>query len=508
MGTQRQAGASQRDVSAAAPSPPLNRRAWFHLAIVMTAAAAVYVTHSVLRFRNFEPKGYDLGIFDQAVRQYALFNAPIVPIKGVDFHLLGDHFHPILALLAPFYWIWDDPRMLGIVMAIALASCAIPVYLFTRRRASHTASLLAAIALLAWWPFQAMVNWEFHEVTLGVPVMAWVVWAIDARRHWLAAGLSLILLTVREDMGVTLIAIALVLALRRAWGPAVLLVVAGALGYYLATEIVIPHYSPDGEFGYWQFTALGPDMGSSLMFMITNPFDAIGVLFDHPLKVGLWLLHFVPLWLLPFLSPYTLMAAPLLLSRLFNDRLNLWAPVYQYDAIISVIFLLAAIDGLGRVTGWWARRESTRRRMVTIFTASVVGCTVVGTAFFPQVFPFHRVVSGELWTKTEKAEAFERAVDLIPDNVCIEAADNAVPHLVDRTYVSLHGVIGDDLATWMIVDTDVEELGGWDPLTPDEALERAEDLGFEVVTEDDHGLWVLHRDTPVETTCSSYVSRD
>ncbi|WP_311963075.1 HlyD family secretion protein, partial [Acinetobacter baumannii] len=45
--------------------------------------------------------------------------------------------------------------------------------------------------------------------------------------------------------------------------------------------------------------------------------------------------HFVPLLFLPVLSPLTLMALPILLSRLFNDRLNVWAPVYQYDAILA-----------------------------------------------------------------------------------------------------------------------------------------------------------------------------
>lgn len=497
------------------PQRLIAARAWIQLGVVMAVAVAVYAAHSFLRFRNFEAKGYDLGIFDQAVRQYALFNAPLVPVKGVDFNLLGDHFHPILALLAPFYWVWDDPRMLGIVMALALASCAIPVYLFTRRRASHTASLLASIAILAWWPFQAMVNWDFHEVTLAVPVMAWVVWATDARRYWLAAGLSMILLFVREDMGVTLIAVAIVFAMRRAWLPAVVTAVAGAMGFAVVTEFVIPFFSADGEFGYWQYTALGPDLGSSLAYIFTHPLAAVGILFDHPLKIGLWLLHFVPLWLLPLASPYTIMAAPLLLSRLFNDRLNLWAPVYQYDAIIAVIFLLAAVDALGRVTSWRlagrARpgrqymRQRTRQRMFTVFTASVVGWAVVGTMFFPQVFPLHETLTAKNWEKTEKAEAFERAVAMIPDDVCVEAADNAVPHLVDRTYVGLHGDIGDELATWMIVDTDVEELGGWDPLTPQEALQRGSELGFEVVSEDDHGVWVLHRDADVDPLCSSYL---
>lgn len=484
------------------------------LALVMAGAFVLYLTHSLLRFRNFEAKGYDLGIFDQAVRQYALFKEPIVPVKGTDFNILGDHFHPILALLAPFYWVWDDPRMLAVVMALALVSCAIPIYLLARRRASHSTALIASAALLLWWPFQAMVNWDFHEVTLGVPVMAWVLWALDARRHGLAVGLALILLLVREDMGVTLIAVGVFLALRRAWKPAVVAAVAGAIGFLLSTEVFIPMFSPEGEFGYWEYTALGGSPGDAVLFALKHPLQTLAIPFDHPLKIALWLLHFVPLWLLPFLSPYTLLAAPLLLSRLFNDRLNLWGPVYQYDAIISVIFLVAALDGLGRFLAWRRRRRTASapqkqahpQKMFTVFASSLLGCAVLGTLVFPTVFPLQRTVTGDNWAMPEHAQAYERAVDQVPDDVCVEAADQAVPHLVDRTYVGLHGDIDEDLATWMVVDTTVEELGGWDPLSPDQALERAEDLGYSSISVDD-GIWVLHRDAPVSPICSTYLDR-
>ncbi|MDI3330631.1 MAG: DUF2079 domain-containing protein [Micrococcus sp.] len=521
---------------------------WLQLGAVMAAATLLYLVHSFLRFRNYEAKGYDLGIFDQAVRQYALFREPVVPIKGVDFNILGDHFHPILALLAPLYWIWDDPRMLNIAMTALLVSTAIPVYLFARRRFTHATALIGAGAMLLWWPFQAMVNWDFHEIAFGVPVIAWVIWAIDGRRYWLATGLSVILLAVREDMGITLLAIAMVLAVKRAWAPAVVTAVLGVAGYVFATSVVIPHFSPEGEFGYWQFTALGPDMGSSIAFILTQPFDAVAVLFDHPLKVGLWLLHFAALWLLPFLSPYTLIGAPILLSRLFNDRLNVWSPVYQYDAILAPVFLMGALEALARIGSWrQARRERSAGpaersaepaaghdagavtsgagcgrarvagmgdatgagvrpwRLPTVFVSVLLGCGVLGTMFFPAVFPFQRTVTGDTWQRTEWAWALDRAVDMIPDDVCVEAADNAVPHLVDRTYVGLHGDMGDDLATWMIIDTTVEELGGWDPLTPGQALDRAERLGYEVVSKDDHGIWVLHRDRPVDPVCANYV---
>ncbi len=419
------------------------------LGLVMLAAGILYVVHSFLRFARFESRGYDLGIFDQAVRQYAMFKAPIVPVKGVDFNLLGDHFHPILAVLAPFYWIWNDPRMLGIVLALLLVSTAIPVYLFTRPRFGHLGALLTSAALLLWWPFQAIVNWDFHEIAFGVPIMAWIL-----------------------------------------------------LGYLAVTGYLIPLFSPEGEFSYWQYTALGATAGAAVVFLATHPLQSIAILFDHQLKWALWLLTFLPLALLPFASPYVILGAPLFLSRLFNDRLNTWAPVYQYDAIMAPILIMSAVHVLGKL----AVRFNWRRARI-IGPAWLLSISVIATLFFPMVFPLGKTVTGQGWPPAELITAKERAVAMVPDGVCIEAADSLVPHLTTRTYVGLHGDIGDDLSSWMIIDFNVEELGGWDPLTPDQALERATELGFTPVAPEDQGILVLHRDIPVDPVCSSYLQR-
>ncbi len=473
-----------------------------HLGLVMGAAGILYVIHSFLRFARFESRGYDLGIFDQAVRQYAMFKAPIVPVKGVDFNLLGDHFHPILAVLAPFYWIFNDPRMLGIVLALLLISTAIPVYLFTRTRFGHLGALLTSAALLLWWPFQAMVNWDFHEIAFGVPLMAWIIWAFDKGRYWLVVGLSSSLLLVREDMGITMVAVGIVLLFHRQWAKAALTAALGLLGYLAVTGYFIPMFSPEGEFSYWQYTALGASAGAAVIFLLTHPLQSIAILFDHQLKWALWLLSFAPLLLLPFASPYVILGAPLFLSRLFNDRLNTWAPVYQYDAIMAPILIMSAVHVLGKLAlrfNW--------RRVRLIAPIWLLSISVIATLFFPAVFPLHKTITGQGWPPAELIAAKQRAAAMIPDNVCVEAADSLVPHLTTRTYVGLHGDIGDDLASWMIIDFNVEELGGWDPLTPDQAMERALALGYEQVAPEDQGILVLHRDIPVDPVCSSYLQR-
>lgn len=485
-------------------------RHWMALALVMSAAAGLYLAHSFLRFRNFEARGYDLGIFDQALRAYSEFQAPLSPIKGEDFHLLGDHFHPIIAVLAPLYWIWDDPRMLNIALVVLLVSAAVPVYLVVRGWFSHRVGLLAAVALLVWWPFQAFINWDFHEIAFAVPIIGWIIWCIERERPWTAVVLSSVLLLVREDMGATCVAIAAVLLIKRYWAPAAVLAAAGAAGLWLAVAVIIPHFAPDGEFSYWDYTALGPTASAAAVFLLNQPWSALPLLVDHPLKIALLSAHLLPLWLLPLLSPYTLIGLPMLLSRLLNDRLTVWGLVYHYDAAVGLILLLAAFDTLRRI-----RRRSRGRaeyRPAAILPAGLIVLSVLGGVVFQlaaererQIFPLHWTYTGQNWQLPERAEAHQRAVDLIPDGACVEAADTAAPHLTHRAHVGLVGTLDEVRVDWMIIDADAQELGGSDPLSPEEAFDRAERLGFETISADDDGLWVLHRDTSNGAVCTEHL---
>ena len=80
------------------------------------ATAAVYSVFSLTLNYTFQTSSYDLVIFDKAVRSYAHFQPGISIIKGLhngfgpNFSILGDHWSPILASLAPLYWVWAARR--------------------------------------------------------------------------------------------------------------------------------------------------------------------------------------------------------------------------------------------------------------------------------------------------------------------------------------------------------------------------------------------------------------
>src|SRR5260221_373083 len=88
---------------------------------VSVASALVYGLLAVLQHARFRTTGYDLGIFEQAIRGYAHLRAPIVPLKGPSVNILGDHFSPIIAVLAPVYRLVPSAYTLLIAQALLVA---------------------------------------------------------------------------------------------------------------------------------------------------------------------------------------------------------------------------------------------------------------------------------------------------------------------------------------------------------------------------------------------------
>ena len=131
---------------------------WLHL---LTAVCAAYVTVfsvlSLIRYEHLLCGLYDLGIFDSVVRNLT---------RGqflVDFRGVYDHVSPILIVCVPFYWIWDDPRVLLVIQSLVVGGAAVPLYLFVRTltRDPRPAIVLAVAYLLH--PLVSRVNlYDFH----------------------------------------------------------------------------------------------------------------------------------------------------------------------------------------------------------------------------------------------------------------------------------------------------------------------------------------------------------
>ena len=95
--------------------------------LLALAATLAYGLLGSQQFRQLAARSWDLGIFSQLARAYAELRAPIVPIKGDAVNLLGDHFHPLLVLLAPVWWVWPSGEALLWAQALLFGLSAIPL---------------------------------------------------------------------------------------------------------------------------------------------------------------------------------------------------------------------------------------------------------------------------------------------------------------------------------------------------------------------------------------------
>ncbi len=435
------------------------------IAVLTLLCLAAYLVHSLYAQYTYRSTAFDLGIFDQAVRAYAHFQAPMVALKGPGFNVLGDHFHPIIAIIAPLYWIWDSPNVLLVVQAALMAAAVPVVYRFTRRRTGPRMSLLIAAAYGFGWPAQALIDFDFHEVAFATPLLALAVDALDRRDDRTLLLWSVLLLLVREDMGVVvmLLAVLRLLQRRRPYWRAAALAAGGLVAYLITTTLIIPHFARGHGFAYGgQFDALGHNLPSALGSIAAHPWHAVKLFFTPSVKVETLAYLVLPFALLFLRSPYAILALPLLAERLFNSRANLWQPHFHYNGLPWLVLALATVDGAARFGLFRPSVRARRARMA--FAAWLIAVPVLLPFYTYRAHPY-------AWTQMRTTRGIQNQAALhaaravvarLPRNVCVEADNKLVPHLTNRDHVTLPAT-QQWTADFVALDLAAPDVGGNPP---------------------------------------------
>jgi uncharacterized membrane protein len=428
--------------------PVFWRRAGLALPVVFFA---IYTASSLLRDHHLGTAAYDLGIFDQAVAQYAHFNAPMTPLMGPGFNNLGDHFSPILAVLAPFYRIWPDRRMLLVAQAALLAVSIIPVVRVTARRLGHGAGFAVGVGYGLSWGVQGLVGYDFHQVAFAIPLTAFAMAALVDGRYRAVALWALPLLLVKEDLGLTVAAIGLCLLLRRQRRLGVGLVVAGFGTFLLTTLVIIPHFDHlFHTYRYWGVvggarsnTAPAPGIGQLFRLLVDLPKDAVTPI-DKPIMV-LWLFGIVAFVALR--SPLVLVAVPTLLWRLMSTNPAYWSiGQVHYNAVLMPIVFVAFADALPRL-------RSSRWRLVRAYGWIAVPVVLAVALLALPRFTLWDLTRATTYQADPHAAAARALAGRIPSGVEVSASDYLVPLVVDRCPTVLFPNTHQVPVEYVLVDT-------------------------------------------------------
>ncbi|GIE77240.1 hypothetical protein Aph02nite_31900 [Actinoplanes philippinensis] len=448
------------EVIPAPPAPPSRRTATVLSWSVAGALAAAYLLLSVLNHRRLHTTGFDLGIFEQAVRSYAEGGPGLVPLKGPGFPQLGDHFAPVLALLAPVYRAAPSAVTLLVVQALLLAVAAVPIVSFAHRRLGLLAAITAGAGYGLSWGIAQTVGFDFHEVCFAVPLLAFSLVAVAERRPRAAALWALPLLLVKEDLGLTVAAIGVLLAAYGARRLGAGLALAGAAGTALAMGVVIPALNPHDDYAYTATVAAGLYQQGAQVKLLT-----VLTLLAPTAGVALR-------------SPLLLVAVPTLLWRFTSGNPNYWGTGFHYSAVLMPVMMVAFVDGVAR----W-RAAGGRLRSSLAVVAYAVSLTVT-VALLPR-YPLAQLASAQTWHGDPRAAAAHRVLDLIPDGATVSAANQLAPQLTGRTTVTLFGTDYPGPAPQYIV-FDSRHPGF--PLGRDSQrrrVEAAQATGYRTVAQDD-----------------------
>ena len=493
-GVHAPAAAAARPAAASAPD-------WVPWLIAL-AVFAGYTIISVSRYLRLDPGSWDLGIFTEYVKQLAHLHAPVVNIHGAGFNLFGDHFQPIVGLIAPLFLIFPSAVTLLVVQAFLTAVSVIPVSRAAEARLGTGAGRMIGAAYGLSWGLAQMIDFDFHEIAFAVPMLAFSLSALLRGRTRAAVLWALPLVFVKEDQGFTVVALGIVLMLsstsRRA-GPGgdrsealrggLLLACWGIFWSALAIIVIIPHFNAAHAYPYWTDGGAVSPGGHPDPGTVLSQFGASWVA-----KLRTTLLILLPVGFLALGSPLGLIALPSLLLRFVSTNNMYWGDGFHYNATVMPIVFLAAIDALSRVSpggrppaplargttpgtpgprsplraerrqaaasgrGPWG---SLRERWLPIATRYVApgAMLAIALAILPK-FPLSGVWQPATYQINLHVQAEDAALARVPAGTTVEATLTMVAPLAARDDTYWIGTSGNPAPRYIVFDS---TNSGWSP---------------------------------------------
>ena len=471
------------------------------------AVLGAYSAISLSRLIQLNPSSWDLGIFTEYVKQYADLKAPIVDIRASGFNLLGDHFQPIVAVLAPVFRVFPSAATLLIAQALLAAASVFAVSQVAREKLGTGPGRAVAIAYGFSWGLQQMANFDFHEIAFAVPLLAFSLSALARGRTRTAVLWALPLVLVKEDQGFTVAAIGLYIVLSGlrmpvpdpepaaplATPPATadvraedamtgdleadrqpamhpepaaspppydrgrilsgqFLLFWGFTWSFIAIAVIIPHFNPTHQYDYWSDGGVLAPGGDPSLFGLISQF-----MHAWPDKLQTLLMLLLPTAFIALRSPIALIAVPSLLLRFLSTDSSFWGTVWHYNATVMPILFVAAVDAIARIRAGTDPADGTGRRGPR--RALLAGAERYGPAMMLAIavplafqFPLNNLWNAQTYRVSSHVESADAAMARVPSGVTVQATLDLLAPLAARDDVFWMGNAGNPVTQYIVFD--------------------------------------------------------
>jgi uncharacterized membrane protein len=376
---------------------------------------------------NFLTGRYDLGNMDQTV--WNTINGRIFMFTNPDLNSfvsrLSAHADFILILISPFYFIWENPKMLLLIQTITSGLGALFVYLIGKDvLKQRLLPLVLTISFLFHPFFQRQNTFDFHPVVLATTFLLAAFYFLNKNKYFGFFIFLVLAILTKEHvyLASSLLGVYIFFVKRKKWG----IVLAGfsALAFYLLVSKIIPDARGSSHFALEFFNNFGDSPIEVIKTLIVNPGLTISTLIKNNI-LEYYKNLFLPVGFLSFLSPlYLIFALPELLMNSLSGKPEWRMYYYQYAAISIPFIYISAIFGIKRFLSKYPK--SAFKIVMFLFITILYSSFTAGPLFFAKD-PDKSV----LWVPENK-ELIMSFLKTIPASVSVASTNNLGAYLSHR----------------------------------------------------------------------------
>ncbi|MBN2194625.1 MAG: DUF2079 domain-containing protein [Polyangiaceae bacterium] len=409
---------------------------------------------------NLCTQAFDLGVEHNVVYN-TMFEGEFLrstPLGG-SFSHKGYHQTYFTYLIGLFYLVAPYVETLLVIQALVVGAAVIPIFLLARRLAGTGTATTLAVAFSFYAPAQGGIMYDFHYQPFSVFFIPLIYYLFLTRRDIGLLAAIILHLSLREDMGIPLGALAAFLALTGQRPRVAVAILAVCSAHFVLFKFVImPPYLQGAEAYTYMFQRLvARDIGGFagvLATVIGNPGYLLNTVLT-PDRLEYVLLIFLPMAFLPLTRPSGwLLAIPGAMFTLMTTDVTASVMIsFQYTALWTPFVFIGTAWAIASVEGS-TKAVAARRRAAWLF-ALATGLLVT-TVRYGYVFQDETTLSawdpvhfGSTARDRRNHDDLYALIAQLGPNDKVVASEWLVPHLSNRRdiYALRYGVFD---AEWLV----------------------------------------------------------
>lgn len=386
---------------------------------------------SFRKFVSFDYHDFDLANHAQSVWNI-LHGSLDCSILGVPF--LGNHFVPILFLIAPLYALFPSPLTLLFLQTLLLGGGAYFVYRLAIRLLDPRFALTSSLVYLL-YPALGFVNlFEFHPVGFSVFFLLGAFEAFERKAFPPFLIFALLALSCQENVSLVIAMLGVYGFLRRrSFLFSIVPLGLGISWFVLSVLILMPRWNP----GTINFSLLYDHLGRNPLevfgFILTHPLKTLSLLFEGSERRLFVLQLLAPLAFIPLIDPKGfLLALPPFFEQLLSNRPMQHQIHFHYTTLLIPTLFYATLHGLRRLLSFRWMASHARSFHLLLIGLGLVMAVGVG--------PLGNL--GEI-LQSSKRDRLDRKrdelVQRVPPHASVATTFEFLSHLTNRRHLySLH----------------------------------------------------------------------